>query len=418
VRGQRNQRPTVLEALALKVPSDGPRVDHTAVSPWEVPNWVARTRYMGVVAPYVRKAWTRDLMASCEGMSIMITHTAAAIVSRRCGDLIVVGRAAATFSVGGSRPKVLAWSAGGNLTQFDADTYALARTAEEITHTYTDEVPPPDNIFIFSNLALALQAVQNPHSIKAHSSALRFHRALTTLTLRHSHVAYYLVWSPADGDLEGFRMASTWAAAGCLHDPPNGLGRIQSAAFQKDRARACAFLNWEIDFHWERCISDFRAAVTGHPTNGHAHMHVILEGPSTHHHPLWSAAVDMEKDAQGKKTKRPLYSRRTTSTALQLAVDHAFTGSYAQRFRPADPPETLSCPCGAPLRTPQHITRECPLFYQTRVNHAIHTHGRTISYTALYNSHPHKLLSFLRDSRAASRPPDFGPPVEVAPEPD
>jgi hypothetical protein len=71
-----------MEALALKVPSDGPRVDHTAISPWEVPNWVAHTRYMGVVAPYVRKAWTRDLMASCKGLSIMITHTAAAVVLR------------------------------------------------------------------------------------------------------------------------------------------------------------------------------------------------------------------------------------------------------------------------------------------------------------------------------------------------
>jgi hypothetical protein len=135
VHGQRNQCPTVLEALALKVPSEGPRVDHTTVSPWEVPNWVARTWYMGVVAPYVRKAWTQDLTALCEGMSIMITHTAAAVVSQHCSDLTVVGGAAATFSIGGSRPKVSAWSAGGNLTQFDADTYALARTAEEITHT-------------------------------------------------------------------------------------------------------------------------------------------------------------------------------------------------------------------------------------------------------------------------------------------
>jgi hypothetical protein len=109
-----------------------------------------------------------------------------------------------------------------------------ARTAEEITHTYTDEVPPPDNIFILSNSASALQAVKNPRSIKAHSSALRFHCALTTFTLCHSHVAFYLVWSPADGDLEGFRMASTWAAAACPHDPPNGLDRVQSAAFQKD----------------------------------------------------------------------------------------------------------------------------------------------------------------------------------------
>jgi hypothetical protein len=118
-------------------------------------------------------------------------------------------------------------------------------------------------------------------------------------------------------------MASTWAATVCLHDPPNRLDRVQSAAFQKDQAHARAFLNWEVDFHRECCISDFQAAVTGQPTNGHAHTHVILEAPSTHHHPLWSAAVDMEKDARGKKTKRPLYSRRTTSTAFQLAVDHA-----------------------------------------------------------------------------------------------
>jgi hypothetical protein len=156
-------------------------------------------------------------------MSIMICHMAAAVVSRRCSDLTVVGGVAATYSVGGSRPKVSAWSAGGDLTQFDVDAYVLARMVEEITHTYTDEVPPPDNIFIISNLALALQAVKNPCSIKAHASALHFHHALTLFTLRHSHVSFYLVWSPADGDLEGFRLASTWAAATCLHDPPNGL---------------------------------------------------------------------------------------------------------------------------------------------------------------------------------------------------
>jgi hypothetical protein len=118
-----NQCPTVLEALALTVPSDGPRVNHTMISPWEVPNWVAQLWYMGVVAPYVRKAWTRDLTAACKGKSIMISHTATAVVSRCCGDLTVVGSVAATFSVGGSRPKVSAWLAGGNLTQFDADAY-------------------------------------------------------------------------------------------------------------------------------------------------------------------------------------------------------------------------------------------------------------------------------------------------------
>jgi hypothetical protein len=192
---------------------------------------------------------------------------------------------------------------GGDLTQFDADAYALAQMAEEIAHTYTDEVPPPDNIFIISNLALALQAVQNPHSIKAHSSALHFHHALTTFTLRHSFVSFYLIWSPADDELEGYHVASTWASTACLHDPPNGLDRVQSAAFQKDRARAHVFQEWSIDFHREHCISDFWVSVTGHPTDGHAHTHVITEAPSEHHHPLWMAATAMEEDAQGKKTK-------------------------------------------------------------------------------------------------------------------
>jgi hypothetical protein len=39
---------------------------------------------------------------------------------------------------------------------------------------------------------------------------------------------------------------------------------------------------------------------------------------ASHHHPLWAAAVDMEKDERGKKTKRPLYSRCTTSTVLRV----------------------------------------------------------------------------------------------------
>jgi hypothetical protein len=55
VRGQRNLCPTVLEALALRVPSDGPKVDVKAIAPWEVPNWVAQTSYMGVWPPTSEK---------------------------------------------------------------------------------------------------------------------------------------------------------------------------------------------------------------------------------------------------------------------------------------------------------------------------------------------------------------------------
>jgi hypothetical protein len=49
--GKRNQRPTALEALALRVPSGGPKVDVVAFAPWEVPNWVEHVSYMGVEKP-------------------------------------------------------------------------------------------------------------------------------------------------------------------------------------------------------------------------------------------------------------------------------------------------------------------------------------------------------------------------------
>jgi hypothetical protein len=51
--GKHNQCPTALEALALKVPSSGPKVDVAAIAPWEAPNWEAHVLYMGVETPYI-----------------------------------------------------------------------------------------------------------------------------------------------------------------------------------------------------------------------------------------------------------------------------------------------------------------------------------------------------------------------------
>ena len=131
-----------------------------------------------------------------------------------------------------------------------------------------------------------------------------------------------------------------------MADPPCGLHRIQSAAYQKGRARERAFLHWEMEWHWERAKDTLHHNATGTHLDGPAFLTAITRPPKGNNHPLWSAAVTVERDENGKKTRRPKYRRQTTSTALQLAVDHAFTGSYAARFRPADPPESLTCPCG------------------------------------------------------------------------
>jgi hypothetical protein len=114
--GKRNQRPTALEALALKVPSGGPKVDVVALAPWEVPNWVKHVSYMGVENPCVRKNWIRDLTGTVKDSNTMLVHLAAATLNREAEGLGVVGGAAATYSRGGAEITSHDWVIGTDVT--------------------------------------------------------------------------------------------------------------------------------------------------------------------------------------------------------------------------------------------------------------------------------------------------------------
>jgi hypothetical protein len=194
---------------------------------------------MGVETPCVRKAWIRDLTVAVRGTNTMIIHLAAATRNREAEGLGVVGGAAATYSRGGAEITSHNWVIGSDLTQFDADAYVLARAAEVMAQCYTAEVAPPTHTYVFCASSPALQAVQNPRSIKAHSFALRFHRALTTFfSLHDGHIT--LCWAPKDDSLEGNWLARSLASQVCnrdIADLPNRMDRILSAAFQKDHAR-------------------------------------------------------------------------------------------------------------------------------------------------------------------------------------
>jgi hypothetical protein len=386
--GKCNQCPTALEALALKVLSEGPRVDIVAIAPWDVPNWVEHVSYMGVETPYVRKTWIHDLTEASHGTSTMLIHLAAATCNREVEGLGVVGGVAATYSRGGADITTYDWMIGSELTQFDADAYVLARAVETLAQCYTQEVAPPLCIFFFCSSSSAMQAVLNTGSIKAHSYALRFHKALTLFFSIHREVQLVLCWAPKDDDLEGDWMARSLATAACswnLVDLPNGMDRILSAAYQKDRARRRAFHQWELEYQLARACNDLQVNATGLPLDGVAYQYAISQPPSKVNHPMWSAAVAMEKDKRGRKTWRPLFMQRTTSMALQLAVDHAFMGSYASKFRPLDPPESQTCPCGYHIRNPNHLIRDCRLYYLTHISCKVTTRSRTLPLKSLFS---------------------------------
>ncbi|KAH9039630.1 kinase-like domain-containing protein [Lactarius pseudohatsudake] len=232
-------------------------------------------------------------------------------------------------------------------------------------------------------------------------------------TLPHTNVM--LVWTPVDEELEGQAAARLKATDACRRTPPGGVKRVQSAAFQKDRTRQKAYQEWATE--WEKRQGDIRA---GRRIASFADKIMLTRPPDRDNHPLWLAATECERDDKGKRTKKALFSRRTTSTAFQIAVDHAFTSSYAARFRPADPPESLQCPCGEPLRSSVHTLYHCQRFYFERHTFGVVKYGHIIPYDKLLSSHKKntlRFLTFLQETRTLSRP-ETGPDAYVPPKPD
>lgn len=76
--------------------------------------------------------------------------------------------------------------------------------------------------------------------------------------------------------------------------------------------------------------------------------HPSLDG---NNHSLWSTAVEIAKDDSGKKTRKPIYMRRVTSTAFQMAIDHTFTGTYVTRFTSRRTRDARVAPPPAPPNT-------------------------------------------------------------------
>ena len=294
---------------------------------------------MGKDPAWTRKAWVRTLTDFVLGSSYKVVHVAGHV--RRVPHVTYnMGGAVATFINGDGERPGRSWPMGRGLLQFDADAFALARTAQALALYYTDEVAPPQTIYICSLSASALLAVSNPKSQSVVVAAQMFHQSLTTLTLHHPELTYVLVWTPLDDELSGQREARAWAQVASNMDPPGDENRVNSAAYQKARAREAAYGNWTQDFLKARMNSQFLATRTSQHSDSHAHTYVIKEPPDGNNHPLWIRATDCARDDKGRKIpSQPLYTRRITSTALQLACDHAFTGSYSKRFRRADPPE-------------------------------------------------------------------------------
>ena len=121
---------------------------------------------------------------------------------------------------------------------------------------------------------------------------------------------------------------------------------------------------------------------------------------------FWVAATSTTTDpATGRRL--PLFSRHTTSTALRLAVGHAFTSEYTRRFRPDLEEGELACPCGWPDHSFYHLLYECRLHRVARrtANPLLRWTSEPPDYYLSTTHGGFVFCEFLQHSHAAFKPP-------------
>ena len=266
---------------------------------------------------------------------------------------------------GSEDPRTWKWTMGSEAVQFDVNAFALAKAAEVLASTYTEGVAPPPVIYIFSTDNSALQAIRNPQSIKAHSHCICFHKALTTFFLSHRDVRLILAWSPKNDDLRGNLLSRTLAAEASQEFPPEGMDSAQSAAYQKGRAKARAYQQWECQYRHNCMQEEFRTMWLGTviAPPRFCYQHAISEPPSVHHHPLWKEATSLTKKVAGQRRK-PKYTRcydkdlQTDFYLFTRCIDTGVIETHALSFcRPLAPLFLLT---HAQLAV---VTQSCTLLY-------------------------------------------------------
>jgi hypothetical protein len=134
--GHRNCKPTCLEALTARVPSDSPCMDVTTIPPWEDPIWRTCLKLWGVVNLHTTWSdWTQDLHRSLKGLNIAAIHVIAVLTNEGCKDNKVVGAVGATMVCGsqwGAQPE-WSWTHGEMIKQFNVNCFGLAKTVEVLT---------------------------------------------------------------------------------------------------------------------------------------------------------------------------------------------------------------------------------------------------------------------------------------------
>ncbi|KAI5118391.1 hypothetical protein M0805_007525 [Coniferiporia weirii] len=217
-------------------------------------------------------------------------------------------------------------------SSFDAEMFALAKGFHRASLFRLRPIARTvQSLYFISDCAPALTAILSLLPHPAQSSSALFQSLLDPFLQAASTHHAHLVWCPGHMKVPGNEYVDALTRL-----PPHGrplFYHTYSALRQEALAAATDM--------WARTY----ASDTPH--------HRSLAGRALPHAPSTSLLSSWKAPA----------SRALQSRAVQVVLGHGHFGAYAARFLPDLP---ISCPCGAPLQTREHLLLECPLFQHAR----------------------------------------------------
>ena len=382
------KRPSPLEALANRVPANGPRCNELAVAPWEATNWGPRLAFIprqNDVSPQGRRVALR-MITEERDPAVALVHVVGLITNKNRQDGKMVGAAAATIPISwhdGSNHDQ-AYELGEGVSQYDVDAFGISLAGRAIL-SYLNAGGRARRFIILSRSQAAISGIANPNSRAIQEHALNFAHMYNQILSTFDDAFISVEWSPADTRLPGYCQANFRAQQECAqptHDEIE-VRNVLSATYQKQKTRAEAFEQWAKEWHTK-------------PRNSIAYRLSLPKPPDGRNHPLWATATKAEFPP----------SRSTFCTALRLAVGHSFTAEYTRRFKKDFQPLDVICECGQEERTIIHIIFDCPLLQSARDAAQINSNRLRPNIYDLFStpSGAQQLFQFLERAPAAHKP--------------
>jgi hypothetical protein len=395
---------TTLRTLATKVSEKGPRIEAFPELPKGAPSWDGRVQTVPKQKQWDYQQATNTLTEACCRGSITNIFCNGVVSNKDCEDSKQLGAASAILyhegKEWGHAEKVL----GETTTEADTMIRALAPGLDLLAsflEMHPAQTHNPTYLLLPSDSAVGKALNASPH--EEQETAIQHLNKLGKLITSYPNLNIKLLWLPKAGPFIGFKRAKQ-LALGAIHT--TNLANVKephTIQSQRKATKDATIAKWTECWHQSPCTSlAYHTALTT-PPDGRPHPTFqtpqLTEPPTTkdsNKHPT--------QETQNKNAAKP-FLRLTYSTLYRFITGHTFTSEYTQWFFSKHTAEQITCPCGYPIQTIEHVLLECTLYTDAHRKYlTVNSHPQSLPQLFSHPQCIQELLRFLEETGACMKP--------------